>query len=203
MLTEKQLLERQKFIGSSDIGALFGLDPFRSPADVFVSKVYELEKDEAYTPSKSIGNRYESVLLDYASDKLGREVIRTDTRFICEKHPIFACNLDGYILTKEQTWEIVEAKTTGMADEWGDEGTDEVPDRVLLQVQHQLLCTGWQVAHVVVLLGKFGLAERMYRVERNEDLIQAIIDKGEDFWNNNVLAKIPPSGEIKKPDIVK
>ncbi len=55
-----------------------------------------------------------------------------------------------------------------------------------------MLCTGWERAYIAVLLGKWGLTEEMYVVERNEQIINAIIERGEQFWNDNVLLKIAP-----------
>lgn len=207
-ITKEQKEQRRKFIGSSDIAALFSdenghsLDPFKVAADVWAEKCFEFEEKES-TKAQSIGHRYESALIEYAEHELGWfiETKPAKIRFICEKYPIFACNLDGFIPGDEIATppilpEIVEAKTTGLADEYGEPGTDDVPLRVILQVQHQMLCTGWNKAHIVVLLGKFGLREEMYVVERNEEIIRAIIERGTQFWNDYVLnKKAPPDAE--------
>ncbi len=202
MISDLQKEQRKRFIGSSDTAALFGLDPFKPATDVYVDKVFDLEKELPESEAMDIGNRYEGVLLDYASDKLGYPIERNLT-FISDTYPIFACNLDGLIIKEDGTCEIVEAKTTGMADEWGKESTDEVPDRVLLQVHHQMLCTGFKTAHVVALIGKFGLKEKIYKVDRNDELIKTIIDTGSNFWYNNVIPKIPPKEDIKRPEIIR
>ncbi len=143
--------------------------------------------------------------------------------------PIFAANLDGWTYKTDDIacsrqctdWhdrtfmymkysgdskhEIIEAKRAGVSDEWGEPGTDEIPNRFIMQVHHQMLCTGFNVAHVAVEYSRFGrLTEEMYYVERNEELINAIIHKGIDFWNNNVLAKVKPdSNDVGDIDIFK
>ncbi len=205
-ITEHQRKDRRKYLGSSDIAALFvdeqgaSLDPFKTATDVWASKVFELEPDKK-SKAQDRGNRYESALIEFAAQELG-VFIDTDPgvlNFIDKKHlgadgqPIFACNLDGRCL-KVNSFEpeIVEAKTTGLTGEWGEPGTDDVPLRVNLQVQHQMLCSGFQRAHIAVLLGKWGLTEEMYLVERNEEIINAIIARGTQFWNDFVLTKTPP-----------
>ena len=206
MLTDEQRKERKNFLGSSDISCLFvddnskSLNPFMTSMDLYNSKVFDLE-DMPETKAMSRGNRYESALIEYAKQELNK-TIETDpylVRFICKEHPVFACNLDGYTIANP--CEIVEAKTTGLSGEWGEPGTDDVPSRVILQVQHQMLCTGWEKAHIVVLIGKFPLTEEMYSVERNESIISSIIERGEQFWQDHVLKKIPPeeteSGNIQ------
>jgi len=196
-ITEKQRIERQKFLGSSDVSALFtdedgkSLDPFKNQVDVWNSKVHEFEQVKS-TASASIGHRYESALIEFAEGELGCK-IETDPekmRFICKDHPIFACNLDGFTLREPK--ENVEAKTTGLTGEWGEPGTDAVPFRVILQVHQQMLCTGMKTTHIAVLLGKWGLKEEMYIVHRNDELINAIVQRGEQFWNDYVLTKKPP-----------
>ncbi len=199
MLTKEQLIKRRLHLGASDMAALFtdkdgkSLDPFRTAYDVWISKTYELEKDSS-TESQTRGNRYERGILEYASDELGVPV-ETDPEKLwveCKEHPVFASNLDGYCL-KDMEMEVVEAKSTGMADEWGEPYTDQCPYRVIIQTQTQLLCTGWNTAYVPVLTGtRWGLKENMYVVKRNEDIINAIIKRGEEFWNNNVLTGEPP-----------
>ena len=201
-ITDEQLEERKKFLGSSDIAALFtdddgkSLNPFASAMDVWALKAHKLRDSGTSTKSQSIGHRYEPVLIEFAETELGILITTNPDklRFICKEHPIFACNLDGFIeynqADKEN--EIVEAKTTGLVGEWGEPGTDDVPFRTILQVHQQMLCTGWKKAHIVVLLGKWGLREEMYVVERDEKIIEAIIERGEQFWNDYVLTKTPP-----------
>lgn len=198
-ITEEQKAERVKYIGSSDIAALFtdtegkSLDPFKTAKDVWITKFYELEnKERDETKPQSRGHRYESALIEFAESELGCKIETNPVklRFICESHPIFACNLDGYTLISPAS--IVEAKTTGLTGEWGEPGTDDVPFRVNLQVQHQMLCTGLERAYIAVLLGRWGLTEEIYVVDRNESIINAIIERGEQFWNDYVITGTPP-----------
>jgi len=141
------------------------------------------------------GNLYEDVLIQFAAGELQCLIEQEPERmnYICKDHPIFACNLDGKTVPADGSDVcIVEAKTTALAGEWGVPGTDDVPLRVNLQVHQQMLCSGFNKAFVVVLLGGFRLHEEIYVVERNDKIIQAIIDRGEQFWNDHVLTGIPP-----------
>jgi len=120
-------------------------------------------------------------------------------------------NLDG--ATRDN--EIVEAKTTTIADEWGDQLTDQVPERVLAQVHHQLGVAGpdFRVAYIPVLLPGFkSLDFRLYRVERNDELVAAVAAAAVDFMENHIRPELPPddfrpSLEVAKrirrePDVV-
>lgn len=211
MITEQQRQERRKYLGSSDIAALFtdkdgkSLDPFKNAVDVYNTKVYELTDDKE-TAAQNRGNRYEAAMIQYVEDYAGVKVVThpDKLRYInaditgMDGNPIFAANLDGFIPGDATAIPsimpiIVEAKTTSMGDEWGTPGTDEVPDRVNLQVHHQMLCTGWTMAYVVVLRSLFGrLDESLYIVKRDERIISAIVKRGTQFWNEYTLTGTPP-----------
>ena len=196
MITETQRTERRRFIGSSDIAALFtgpdgkSLDPFKTAADVWATKVFDFDESTA-SPSMKTGIRWEPYIIGWAAEQLGVEV-ETDPdkmRFVCSLHPVFASNLDGYaVINGEHV--IIEAKKTRMAAEWGEPGTDQIPYRVILQVHVQMLCTGWGRAYVAAMIQG---EECLYEVTRDERIIAAIIRRGEEFWNENVLPKIPPA----------
>lgn len=194
-LTTQQLDERRNFIGSSDAAAIFGMDPFKSAHDVYLSKVMEvgqIEDNEAI----DIGNRVESVLLQWAEEKIGRPLQRN----VLVRKGIFGANLDAEVVGAN---EIVEAKSTGLSDEWGEPGTDQVPDRVIIQTHHAMYVKGAVIAWVPVLIGRFGLKLEMYRVERNEDVIEAVAKNGELFWNRHVLPRVPPSDSKPSLELLK
>ena len=200
MLTAKQLLERRKHLGASDVAALFGLDPFKTATDVWFSKAFELTVTEPSQQSDAIemGNDFEAPLLGFAARELNVQIsTEPDDLFaICEDHPIFAATLDARIMPKAIK-EAIEAKTTSSASEYGEEGGDQVPDRVNIQVQAQMLAHNLDRVHVVALIGRMGLKRQLFKVNRNEKIISAIIEKGEAFWRNYIETKLqPPESEF-------
>ena len=196
-LTSTQKKQRQFHISASDMAALFGLDPFKTGADVWLQKCYDTTYAEGQSVSIEMGNDFEAPLLQWAAKELGVEIITEPSRLfaVCAYNPIFSATLDAAIKDKK---EAIEAKTTSMAHEYGEEGgSDLVPDRVNIQVQQQMLCHNLDRVHVVVLMGRNGLKRELYKVERNEDIIRAIIERGESFWRDYVKTKIqPPESEF-------
>jgi putative phage-type endonuclease len=198
MITERQRIERRNHIGSSDVSALFtdtdgnSLNPFATALDIWCEKYYNVEPLDV-TEAMARGNRYESVLIQFARDELHVDIDADPERmnFICEDHPVFACNLDGFGYDGKKRFAI-EAKTTSLADEWGEPGTDQVPYTVMLQVHHQMLCANLDRAYIAALLGGFRLREEIFIVDRDERIINAIIETGEKFWRDHVLTGIPP-----------
>lgn len=204
-LTDKQLENRRNYLCSSDMASLFlgedghSLNQRATAMDVYTEKVFELEPKKS-TKAQARGNRYESGLIEYAKEELSKPIVTDPERLeyinydILDKNgkPIFMAHLDGFIEDGVELPEIVEAKTVGIPAEYGEPYTDDIPQWIIIQVHTSFLCTGWKKAWIPVIIGKYGLPEEMYVVERNEKIINSIIERGEQFWNDNILKKIPP-----------
>lgn len=185
MLTELQRVTRQKHIGSSDSPAILGVDPYRSAADVWLEKTGQAE-GFAGNANTDRGNRLEPVLIQWAADELG--VALGHDKLIVHPGGILCANLDGFGPNF-----IVEAKTSTDPAEWGKPGTDEVPERVIVQTHHAMAVSGLRLAYVPVLLPGFRSFDfRMYEVAYNEQLGAAVVKSTERFWRNHVVPRVQP-----------
>ena len=200
-ITEKQLKQRRDHIGGSDVAALLGVDPWRNAYDVFLEKKGRLQDAEP-NPDMEIGTLFEDGVLAYAEKNLGK-IIRNQYRSNPDIH--LGCNLDA-ILVCEQ--EPVEAKTAGMrsmlSPQWGADGTDEVPDHVIVQCHAQMLVlngSACKQAHVSAFLGGRGFV--LYRIPRNDRLINLIAETVKHFWEYNVMQDIPPALMTPHLDVIK
>jgi putative phage-type endonuclease len=195
-ITSEQLIARRSKIGSSDAAAIMGLDPYRSSWDVWAEKTGKL-KATADFPSEAaeIGTALESGLLKLAERRIGRPVVSGGDTFM-HGSGILAANVDGMVERFERGAEIVEAKDTGVAEGWGEAGTDQIPNRVLIQVTVQMACSDSHVAHVVRLLARFGHSLEMFRVAFNPRLAVMILEECQHFWDSHVKADVPPSGVL-------
>jgi putative phage-type endonuclease len=200
MIDQQQRAERRKYIGSSDIAAICGRDPWRSAMDVYLAKTHELE--DSTNQAMEVGTRLEGAVLDWAQEKLGTPLLRDQFRTL--KDGPFCSNHDALVVGKA---EGVEAKTTGIlntfnpGDEWGEENTDQVPDHVLLQCQEQAMVSDLERVWVPALIGGRGWC--MFVVERNEKLIGSLRRRGEEFWDKHVLAKLPPPDSMPSMEIAR
>jgi predicted phage-related endonuclease len=118
-------------------------------------------------------------------------------RVINSKYPWLFAHVDGLIADEKL---IFEAKTTGFfSEEWGEEGSDEVPNEYLLQCAHYCIvlddCFKNEGVELAADDGRKKL--RIYRYNRNKELEQKIIDGTHDFWHNHVLANVPPEPTSK------
>lgn len=190
MLTAEQVLARRSVIGSSDAAAILGVDPFRSAWEVWAEKVLDLDPDRlAEQEAVEIGNDFEAPLLAWAGRRLG-EQIECGVRVMHPAGLPLAANLDARVVGKRVG---LEAKTTSLSDEWGDEGTDQVPERVIVQAHHQMAAGELEVVWVPVLLARRDRLHRaLYRVERNERLVMLLEQRLVEFWERHVCTETPP-----------
>lgn len=209
MLSPEQRESRRRYLGSSDAAAIVGMDPWRTPFDVWARLTGRLPDDPDAGPAAELGTYLEAGLLDYAEAKLGVALHRHVQLIHPDGHA--ACNLDA--LAPRPVGRIVEAKVSGLlgrpefADEWGEPGTDEVPAHVLLQVHHQLYVANAQPdladiaeVEVIALLGFRGFVR--YRVRRHDDLVGILAEREAQFLRDHVEANVPP-GDLPRMDTLK
>lgn len=203
-INTKQRAARQRFIGSSDSAAILGVDPYRSAGDVWLEKTGKVEPF-AGNADTDRGNLLEPVILTWAEQQLGAPLVRDVFIPPTPDLPFMGANLDA-LIEGDGRLEIVEAKSSVNADEWGEQGTDEIPERVIVQVHHAMLLrgAGCRIAHVPVLIPGFKSFDwRMYRVMRNDEICAIIVERGEEFWEKHVKRDIEPSGFKPSLEVLK
>lgn len=194
MSREQWLQVRKQGIGSSDAAAACGLNPHMSMLELWMLKTgrMQTQSDQStqnhYSPLYW-GNQLEPLIADYYQHKTGHKVRRVNAVL---QHPdedkaFMLANLD-YAVVGSDDVQILECKSVG---EWGTKLWREgVPLYVIIQVQHQLAVTGKQAAHVCALI--CGHEAKIFKVERNESVIQQLMTGERIFWNC-VKNDIPPS----------
>lgn len=180
---ESWLKERQKGIGSSDAPAVVGVSKWKTPLQVWESKRGLIGPQED-NPSMEWGRRLEPLVRQKYSDVTGRAV-RLPELIRSGKYPFMLASLDGITDDKR----IVEIKTAGSLHGFGEDGTDEIPLPYVIQVQHQMIVSGYAIADVPVLIG--GRDFRIYEVPEDKELQEMIIQKEAAFWQM-VVDGTPP-----------
>lgn len=197
MITNEQRKMRAGLIGASSAPAICGIDPFASVADVWaqIKGLVTVEENAAMRR----GTYLEPALLSWARDEIGRDFAR-DVMAI-HADGIRAANFDG---VGEDF--IVEAKTSKVDDGWGEPGTDEVPDRVKVQVAQQ-----FDVAEQIdgvkrrtaYVVGLIAMDLRLYVVERDDTLVDAVRDRVTQFAREDMHRDTPPEGAVMSIDVLK
>ena len=180
------LKERQKGIGGSDVGAIMGVNSYKSAFEVYLEKTEYITEVTECSEAAYWGTTLEEVVAKEFSIRTGKKVRRDNRHLVHKDYPFMVANIDRRIVGEDA---ILECKTANSfkVKEWESE---EVPASYLLQCQHYLAVTGAKKCYIAVLLGgqKFIFKE----IDRDEELIKMIINSEEIFWNEYVKRGIAP-----------
>lgn len=187
-LTPEQHAVRRTKVTASELAAVMGLDPYKTAGDVWAIKTGKVENDGG-SDAAEWGHRIEPALLDWAAGKLESSI----TRNVWKTSGVLGGTCDAIV---DSCGVPLEAKTCGLMNfkalnmaEWGEDGTDEVPDRFLVQVHVQMIVTGTQYAYLAALLAGHG--QRLYTIERHPALCDEIERRADAFWKC-VTTDTPP-----------
>lgn len=178
------LEERRKGIGGSDVAAIMGLNPWKTPFRVYQEKRKEVE-DWKGSEATDWGKRMEPAIRQWYSDQTGRPVRLPDKIIFSTEHPFMLADLDGF--TDDQR--VLEIKTARSGHGWGEPGTDQVPDYYNVQVQHYMIVTGYPVTDMPVSIA--GSSPSLFIVDSDPELQEIIIEACSKFWER-VQAGNPP-----------
>src|SRR5262245_210451 len=216
---------RRDAIGGSDAPALVGADPFRTAGDIWAEKTGRIavsDTDENGTRASltplALGSVIGPLLVSYAGRLLNRPVAGE----VWYRHPTapMACSVDGIVL--DHPGVLIEAKTSGIigpaaqSSAYGEDGTDEVPQSVTVQVHHAFAVLDAQpnmppIRHalVPVLIGAYVV--RCYRLERDDGLVRDLRDLEIAWWEDYVVKDRCPPNEppslatlkrfVRQPDL--
>ena len=208
---EEFLARRKQGIGGSDIAAVCGLSPWRSPLDVYYDKLNIALAADGLGESHPIGqtaalwwgSELEALIAKAYTVAYGEKVCRYNRLLVHPEHSFFIGDVDRLAYEGDKrpfvprTGEIttstgIEIKTSRYAsEEWGAAESDVVPMNYLLQVQWYMgLCKNLQRFRLVPLF--CGSEMRRYTVHRDDAIIARLQEIGFEFWTNNVQKQVPP-----------
>lgn len=189
---------RRKGIGGSDAAAIAGLSPWKSPVAVWLEKTGQVEPEE---PGEAAywGTVLEDVVAQEFSKRTGFKVRRRNAILQHPKYEWMIANVDRFVVGENIG---LECKTTSAYNtkEWEGE---EIPAQYIVQVQHYMAVTGAEAWWIAVLIG--GQKFLYKKVERDDELIEQLIDIERDFWENHVVPGVPPEldGSLASTELVK
>ena len=211
---------RKKGMGGSDVAAALGLIPWRTPVELWQDKRGESDTQPT-SDSMHFGTLLEDIVAKEFQERTGMKVQRVNYTFADGEDDWMRADIDRAIVNPDisgnvraakehregqpfiTTDAILECKTASAfsAPLWGDSQEDEIKSGKIVtehriplyyetQVQWYMRLTGVPVCYVAVLIG--GNDFRMYKVDRNEEAITAIVEKCRVFWFDFVKAGVAP-----------
>ena len=182
---EQFLLERKLGIGGSDIAPIMGLSPWSTPLDVYRDKMNPAVIYEEESEDLKRGARVEKYILQEYCEVNNCSLETNLPPVIDPKYPFMRGNVDAKVLGENV---IVEAKSTKCPIAKWEEG---IPEYYRTQVAYYAMLTNAERVDVPVLFSNWQYACFTYwrDLEYEARIRQAVID----FWNNHIVAGIPPA----------
>lgn len=201
------LRERKKGIGGSDVAAILGLSPWKSPLEVYLDKTDEEDVEDRDNEYMLWGTVLEDDVAREAARRLGLEVRRVNQTLVHNDAPWRMANIDRRIVDpgsdllamewvpdalKREDRRIrmgMECKCVNafQAKDWMDEG---IPLLYQAQCQWYLHVTGWDMWIMAALFGGNHLG--MWNVLPDPEAQEALVEKVDAFWHDHVEARVPP-----------
>jgi putative phage-type endonuclease len=183
-------------ITSSSAAACLGLDPYTSPLEAW-QRIRGDAQDEQTNAAMERGKLLEPAILDYARQQLndGADVLDFPGFAIHPEHRWLGSTVDALAVITDELTHCVEAKSVGygLADRWGETGTDQIPDRVLIQCHVHLMChPKARRCMVPVLIGGYQFEFRTYWVDRSASLHDQLIDKLGSWHQRHIVDGVRP-----------
>lgn len=201
--------KRQGGIGGSDIGAICGVNPYKTAYDVYLDKTVGTSfKGNNIT---YFGHIMEAHIADMFEEQYhDLFIVKEDkNHYKCPDYPWLNGNIDRRlveVMTGKKG--VLEIKTTRTFnnEEWGRGcafGVDfrlvisdnKVPESYFYQVQHYLLCTGFTFAWLCAF-SRDNCELRIYKIDADKAVQNYIRKTGTEFWFNNVIKGIPPAKDV-------
>jgi putative phage-type endonuclease len=167
--------QRRHGIFATDAATVTGRSPFNSPFDKF-AELQGTTAPKITTDAMEWGVLLQPVVGAAWARKHNRKVRACPWTYWFEEGIGSHYDFDVLPTDGGPVTEILEVKTASQyaSRDWGEEGTEEVPEAYALQAQHEIMCRpGVLRCHLAVLIG--GQRLRSYVIERDEDLIEDLV----------------------------
>jgi putative phage-type endonuclease len=180
------LINRQKGIGGSDVAAIMGVSPWKTPLDIYLEKIQPIPEDIDLSKQQNRlkrGKRLEKYILEEYAERTN-QVLEEGKEIIHPDYPFLKGNIDAYV---KDDFIIVEAKSSGgIPSSW----EDEIPLYYKTQAAYYAMLASCDKVDIPVLFT--GWNYECFTYDRDFDFEDQILQACLKFWNEHVLKKIPP-----------
>lgn len=184
---EAWLASRRKDVTSTESAALFGMSPYVTAFELWHSKKHGAERPFQMNDRARWGNRLEAAIAQGIADEKGWQIapmkqymrlpderIGSSFDFVVLNHPsgkpahLEIKNVDG--LAFRQNWLRDDAEFP------------EAPEHIEMQVQHQMMVSGFDLSYIGALVG--GNESFVIERQREDAVIAAMRARIAEFWRS-------------------
>ena len=206
--------DRTTFLGGSDMAAVCGVSPWKTPLELWREKVGLQEEKPVDSFAAELGRRFERPILEMALEKLGIEewqesqckpdeaesvandvgaAVIFNIRQRHDLHEFVAAEADALVILEGGERWVIDAKRTGNLCEWTAD-----PERMRAPLHYEAqfrLQTAVFNAHrhfAAVLPSQSWMGFHVVETEPEPFAEAALLSDAKGFWQNHVLAGVPP-----------
>ena len=166
---------RKNHLTGSDIGAVCGMNPYKSAMQVYLDKISP-EIEVVDNESMRLGRDLEDYVARRFMETTGKKVRRSNAMYVHDQYSFMMANIDRLVIGERAG---LECKTASpyQADRWKD---GKIPEWYYLQCQHYmkvLEMDGWYLAVLI-----YGKGFQYTYLPRDEELLDHLIEIEKDFW---------------------
>ena len=183
--TKDVTLNRQNFLGGSEIAAVMGQSRWCTPYKLWCMKTGKIPTpDLSNNPAVEMGTRLEQFVADLFAEKTGMAVRKAPKVYQHPKYPFLVAHVDRLITGFDS---ILECKTCSQykLEEW----ENKIPKEYILQVMYYLGITGRKKGWIACLIG--GQKFDYKCIDFDEELFNLMVEKAVKFWEQ-VQNGVPP-----------
>ena len=193
---EEWLAYRRQGIGGSDAAAVLGISPFRTAVDLYYDKlnIASVTDDDGNWVAMKIGHLLEDLVAEIFARKTGFRIYQVKKMFQHPKYPWMLADVDYFIELPDGKTAILEIKTTNYnaKDNWWKDGEEIVPPYYESQGRHYLAVMNVDEVWFCCLYGNNEDEVIIRHLVRDAAYEEELIALEGYFWNDNVLAQVPP-----------
>lgn len=194
---EAFVADRRNYVGASEVAAILDLDPNKSKLQLYNEKV-GLTEPFAGNKHTERGQKLEDIAAREFMEVTGKTVRRDRRTLVHPDYPFLRGHLDRRIQGTKRPMEV-KNPSRGMFYKVQREG---LQNSWIMQGQTYMLLDGAQVLEWCVFCAD---AWECVPFEQDFDpqIAEFIVQKVVEFWNNNVLARVPPKANRQDKEIEK
>lgn len=166
---------RNSYIGGSDAGAIFDLNPWKSKYRLWCEKTGKISSDVPDNDAMMTGRDLEQYVAERFERETGKKVRRDNYKYTLEEYPFMVGHIDRSVIGENA---ILECKT---ANSYQDSNYQKgiFPDHYYVQCQHYMAVTGCDRVYLGILC-----FPHFYwtHYDRDDGEIAAILDAEKAFW---------------------